>query len=391
MSSEQRNLQNLPCEVYRLTLDILKTGESICFDGVEAIVESGLNENDILTNQGIEGLILVPLRTGERLVGFMGVDNPTRNVSHASHLAALGDYMTAILHRRDNEEQILRDNRVLHDLMEDMPGGFVQQIVTPDGRTVPFFINDEFCRMSGMSHDECVAFYSTDGFTGVHPDDNEMAKEALEELIATRDTVTLRLRLIRGDGSYVPMQVFYRVTDDRDGNLLLSGYYTDLTEQLALEEREKAEHDQLTGLYNRTRLARMRDGEYLGLSSCGVLFFDVNHLKIVNDTQGHERGDVMLKLVADGIHAITGERVHGYRYGGDEFIVVVCGGGEDELPALVERWEAAMRKLSQDREVAATAAVGSAWSRAPFTLGDLIRRADHAMYDEKQRVRRSAD
>lgn len=386
--SEQQNLQKLPRAVYRRILGILETGESICLEGIEAVLGSGLDENGILTSQGIEGIILVPLRTEEGLVGFMGVDNPKRNASHASHLAALGDYMTAILRRRDDEQQILRDNRVLRDLMKDMPGGFVQQIVTPDGRTIPQFINEEFCRMSGMSHDECVEFYSTDGFTGVHPDDNEMAKEALGALIATRETLTLRLRLVRGDGGYVPMQVFYRVTDDRDGNLLLSGYYTDLTEQLASEEREMAEHDELTGLFNRTKLARMRDGAYLGLSSCGVLFFDVNRLKVVNDTLGHEHGDVMLRLVADGIRAIADDRVHGYRYGGDEFIVVACDGEEEELAELAQRWRMAAHRLSEDREVVATASIGSAWGRAPFTLGDLIRRADQAMYDEKRRMRR---
>lgn len=387
VSSEQESLQNLPSAAYARTLGILGTGESICLDGAEAIAASGIDEHGVITAQGIESIILVPLRSGERLVGFMGVDNPARNVSHASHLVALGDYVTAILRRRDDEEQILHDNRVMHDLMKDMPGGFVQQRVTPDGRTIPLFINEEFCRMSHMSHRECIEFYSADGFTGVHPDDVEMANEALDKLVSTRDTITLRLRLIRGDGGYVPMQVFYRVTDDRDGNLLLSGYYTDLTEQLAREEREKAERDELTGLFNRTRLARMRDDAYLGLASCGVLFFDVNHLKAVNDTQGHEQGDVMLRLVADGIHAISDERVHGYRYGGDEFIVVACDCDEAELAALVARWEEALRALCENRAVVATAAVGSAWSRAPFTLSDLIRRADRAMYDEKQRAR----
>lgn len=391
VAAEQQNLQDLPCSTYRRMLDILKAGESICLDGVEAILESGLDENRIFTSQGIESLILVPLRSGDHLVGFMGVDNPARNASHASHLAALGDYMTAILQRRDNEEQILRDNRVLRDLMNDMPGGFVQQLVTPEGRTVPHFINEEFCRMSGMSHRECTEFYSADGFTGVHPDDEEMARQALEKLITTRETITVRLRLIRGDGSYVPMQVFYRVTDDRDGNLLLSGYYTDLTEELAAKERAIAERDELTGLPNRTRLARMRTSVYQGLSSCGVLFFDVNHLKAVNDTQGHGRGDALLKLVSDSIRSITDERVHGYRYGGDEFLVVACDSDEAELAKLVERWEEHLGKLAETHDVVATAAVGSCWSKAPFTLNNLIKRADEAMYAEKRRVREHVD
>ena len=388
---EKENLQHVPYALQEYALGILRKGESIFLNDSRGIADSGIVAGQIITNQGIQRIILGPLRSGTELVGFMGVDNPMRNASHVSHLMALGDYMTAMLRRRDNEEQILRDNRVLRDIMNDMPGGFVQQLVTPDGRTVPIFINEEFCRISGMSHDECVRFYSTDGFTGVHPDDEEMARLALEKLVATRETITLRLRLIRGDGSYVPMQVFYRVTDDRDGNLLLSGYYTDLTDELAAREREMAEHDELTGLFNRTRLARMQASVYQELSSCGVLFFDVNHLKTVNDTQGHEQGDVLLKLVADGIRAVTDERIHGYRYGGDEFLVVACNGDEAELPALAARWKEAMRALSSDRGVAATAAIGSTWSRAPLALGDLIRRADQAMYDEKQRVRQSAD
>lgn len=389
--SVKDGLQHVPYSLQEYALNVLGAGGTISLDNAHRIAASGLNESNIITDQGIHGIILVPLLTGTKLIGFMGVDNPARNITHVNHLASLGDYITAILQRRDSEAQILHDNRVLQDIMNDMPGGFVQQRVSPDGRTVPIFINEEFCRMSGMSHGECVEFYSTDGFTGVHPDDNAMAKAALERLITTRETITLRLRLIRGDGSYVPMQAFYRVTDDRDDNLLLSGYYTDLTEQLATEEREMAEHDELTGLFNRTKLARMKASEYQVLSSCGVLFFDVNHLKTVNDTQGHDRGDTLLRIVADSILSIADDRIHGYRYGGDEFLVVACNGEEDELPKLIERWKGHMDALAEDRKITATAAVGCCWSEAPFTLNDLVHRADQAMYTEKHRTRQTAE
>lgn len=382
IGSEKDGLQRVPFSEQAHTLDLLSHGSSLWVEDAQSVPDLGIRD------RGIRSLVLVPLRNGGKLGGFLGVDNPRRNVEHVEHLGGLGDSVAAILQRRDNEEQILRDNRVLRDLMNDMPGGFVQQLVTPDGRTVPIFINEEFCRMSGMTHDECVKFYNTDGFTGVHPDDNEMAKRALESLVVTRETLTLRLRLIRGDGSYVPMQVFYRITDDRDGNLLLSGYYTDLTDQLAAEEREMAEHDELTGLFNRTKLSHMMAGAYRELSSCGVLFFDVNHLKTVNDSEGHEQGDLLLRLVADGIASIADERVHGYRYGGDEFLVVACDGTESELDELVDRWTERLRELADERRIAATAAVGSAFGEAPFKLNDLIRRADHAMYADKQRSKR---
>lgn len=99
----------------------------------------------------------------------------------------------------------------------------------------------------------------------------------------------------------------------------------------------------------------------------------------------------MLKLVADGIQAITDERIHGYRYGGDEFLVVACDGDEVELEKLIERWWECMGELAKDREVVATASIGSCWSAAPFTLNDLIHCADQAMYAEKLRVRQSTE
>ena len=52
--------------------------------------------------------------------------------------------MAMIILRRNNEARILRDNMVLHDLMNDMPGGFMQMSNCADGRIVPEFINQEF-------------------------------------------------------------------------------------------------------------------------------------------------------------------------------------------------------------------------------------------------------
>ena len=128
----------------------------------------------------------------------------------------------------------------------------------------------------------------------------------------------------------------------------------------------------------------MQKGEYQTLTSCGIIFFDVNHLKEVNDTRGHDVGDVLLRIVADSIRSIIGRRIHGYRYGGDEFLVVVCDGQEPELEKLIKLWRTRMEALAKDREVNATAAVGTAWSEAPFILSDLIHQADKAMYADKQ-------
>ena len=383
--SEKENLQSVPYALQQYSMTMFKNKKNICIENIDNDSQIQLSEKKLVTNQGVHSMILVPLWMGKKLIGYMGVDNPMRNITHVHHLAALGDYMSAMLQRRNNEARILSDNRMMRDLMNDMPGGFVQMKMYPDGRVVPSLINEEFCRMSGMSHEQCTLYYGQDAYTGLHTDDREMVENVMEDLITNRNTHTLRLRLANRNSGYTPMQVFYRVTDDNSGNLYLNGYYTDLTEQIALEEREMAEHDELTGLFNRTKLAHMCKGEYQTLKTCGVLFFDVNHLKIINDTQGHNAGDSLLRLVADSIRSIMNRRVHGYRYGGDEFIVVVCNGEESELISLIGLWRSRMDLLAKDRKMTATAAVGTAWSHSPLLLDDLIQRADQAMYADKQR------
>ena len=107
----------------------------------------------------------------------------------------------------------------------------------------------------------------------------------------------------------------------------------------------------------------------------------------MNDTQGHAQGDVLLRVVADGIRSLATDRIHGYRYGGDEFLVVACDGAESELEGLIGQWEASMGELASESGIAVTAAVGTAWSEAPFSLNDLIRQADQEMYANKHRDR----
>lgn len=387
IDSQINDLQCVPYALQEYSLNMLKKKENVCIENIEEIVSCKGIEKQILMHHGIQSLLLVPLCIGDSLSGFLGIDNPARNTSHVDHLAALGDYMAAIILRRNNEARILIDNTMMHDLMNDMPGGFVQMKINADGKVVPEFINQEFCRMSGMDYEECMQFYGDDAYAGVHPDDREQLGIELREMIAKRDTRTLRVRLKKSDGSYVLMQVFYRVTDDGADMLYLNGYYTDLTEQLALEERELAEHDELTNLNNRTKLTRMKNTVYQKLSSCGILFFDVNQLKLVNDVHGHDEGDKLLKLVADSIYSITTDRIHAYRYGGDEFLVVICNGNESELSTLAASCKKQMAILAQDMGVMVSAAVGSAWSKAPLTLNALIRQADQAMYiDKKQHV-----
>lgn len=155
--------------------------------------------------------------------------------------------------------------------------------------------------------------------------------------------------------------------------------------------------DDLTCLYNRRgffaaatqqlRLAR-RDSQSLLL-----LFCDVDNLKRVNDTLGHQEGDFALIRAADALEqTFRGSDVLA-RLGGDEFVVLAVEAGQQSIDSMFRRLEQNLKKASgSGSPFPLTLSVGVARfdPKSPVTLGELLAQADRAMY-EKKRKSKTAD
>jgi len=121
----------------------------------------------------------------------------------------------------------------------------------------------------------------------------------------------------------------------------------------------------------------------------GVVLFDIDHFKSVNDTYGHQVGDDVLKSIAQNVKDVLREGDTLMRYGGEEFLVVLPGAGDADLRTLGER----MRRIVEPSvifdsgaEVRVTISLGgiSFPSTDAANLDDLIRKADAAMYNAKK-------
>lgn len=92
------------------------------------------------------------------------------------------------------------------------------------------------------------------------------------------------------------------------------------------DSRRKAEEDHLTGLPNRRAFETRYDREYRAARAAGeplcVAFCDIDHFKTINDTHGHDAGDRVLRVVAESLARISGERCHVARHGGEEFVLL---------------------------------------------------------------------
>ena len=164
-----------------------------------------------------------------------------------------------------------------------------------------------------------------------------------------------------------------------------------LLEAAALELGEAARTDMLTGLLNRHGLQEYaRSKEIHNTTNYGVISFDLDRFKHVNDTFGHAAGDHVLKVVSARLKLLKGEEDICVRIGGDEFLLVRSGGTPEALEMLSE---AIISKVGAPVEHEGHScrfgvSVGIAYGTASdFASGDLITQSDLALYESKRNGR----
>ncbi|MDP1877030.1 MAG: GGDEF domain-containing protein [Actinomycetota bacterium] len=150
--------------------------------------------------------------------------------------------------------------------------------------------------------------------------------------------------------------------------------------------------DPLTGVFNR-RFGLQRLREEVGRSQrtgdpLGLLMFDLDHFKAINDTYGHLVGDRVLQAVVRSTRSVLREGDVLVRYGGEEFVIVLPGAGRDDRQAMAERVRRAVAdsEISENgQHIAITVSVGGAGmpDQSVRVPEDLIGVADQAMYAAK--------
>ena len=162
--------------------------------------------------------------------------------------------------------------------------------------------------------------------------------------------------------------------------------------RLFAEVKKLAETDQLTGALNRRGLARWGEYEFERARrfdrDLSVLFFDLDHFKKINDTYGHDTGDLILKEMSQRCQKVIRNVDLLTRYGGEEFLVILP---ETDQPAAFRIAERIRKTLSSKpylvngQKIVMTVSVGvKTLSGEIDTLEELINHADRAMYRAKQ-------
>ena len=105
--------------------------------------------------------------------------------------------------------------------------------------------------------------------------------------------------------------------------------------------KHEAAMDDMTGLYNKNKLLSDLEKPKEPDRNVAVIYWDVNQLKFVNDTYGHGQGDSLIARVAGTIRLVAAndnDNVRTYRYGGDEFVMIIPDGTKEEALSFIDRW-----------------------------------------------------
>lgn len=266
-------------------------------------------------------------------------------------------------------------------------------ITGPDQRIVA--VNRAFTRITGYSEEEVKGGEPKILRSGRHDDDYY---RQMWSAINTSGHWQGEIWNRRKDGTDYPEWLNISVVrDDADAIINYIGVFSDISSIKEAQDKlaYTAQHDTLTGLPNRLlfrdRLeqalaAARRTGEGVAL-----LFVDLDRFKLINDTLGHDAGDLLLQAVAQRLMGCMREEDTVARMGGDEFVVIQKSIGQpDDAALLATRMLAEInRPVSlSGHEIVASLSIGI--SLYPQDAGDastLLKNADAAMYWAKDKGR----
>jgi diguanylate cyclase (GGDEF)-like protein/PAS domain S-box-containing protein len=227
----------------------------------------------------------------------------------------------------------------------------------------------------------------------VHPDDLAAVTAVYAAVAAAPgNTATYQVRLRHADGSHRWLEVISLnlTAEPSVGGIVANA--RDITETRQVRDRlsYEATHDMLTGLANRTlfgeRVAAAVAGDGPNRSA-SIVLVDLDDFKIVNDTLGHATGDALLLHVAERMRASVRPADTVARLGGDEFAILLEGVVGADVDRVLTRIAAALLEpaVIDGEPMTVRASFGVVDGRDGDDAGDLLRQADIAMYEAKER------
>jgi len=292
------------------------------------------------------------------------------------------------LTRRKQDQEALRSSEARYRAIVEDQTEFICRFKSDGSLT---FVNEAYCRYFKKSREELIGSYF---LPHIFEADRPIVEAAIAGLNREEPVSSTEIRVVV-DGEIYWHHWSHRVIYDENGCLVnLQSVGRDISEMKeAVEELEYLSmHDSLTGLYNRFYFEEeMRRLESSRFNPVAMIIFDVDGLKLVNDTLGHKKGDQLLITAADIISKSFRQGDVVARVGGDEFGVLLPKTPGHLVEEALKRISEQIKIYNQKHpELPLSISTGYAVRNDELgTMNDIFKEADNKMYRQKLHSRQS--
>jgi len=246
-------------------------------------------------------------------------------------------------------------------------------------------VSQAFCDISGYTKEELIGKPQS---IVRHPD---MSKEVYKNMWIELDKNLIwrgELKNLKKDGGFYWVKALISPNYDANGNKI--GYTSirqDITEKKALEEC--AILDKLTNLYNRFMLDDIFNKEILKTkrynSVFSIIMIDIDHFKNVNDTYGHQIGDLVLKEISKILQDSVRKTDVVGRWGGEEFLIIFPNTDVNNIHLIAEKIRTNIEKFHFSIVGKQTVSLGVTTVIENDIQETILSRADKALYEAKEK------
>lgn len=372
---------------------VLRTEEGIVID--DAVNDKLFAKDPYVERCKPKSILCIPVLTKNKLMGILYFEN---NLTTEAFTQGRTEFLKIVA----SQAAISLENINMYTNLEEkvkertreieIQKAFFKQLFTtsPDGIIL---LDNEFCVTDINSAFQKLFQYSLDEIKGKHIDEILIPLEYVEEsaslrAMSTKETVRFESVRKRKDQSLIEVYITAYPIMAEEIQVGLCVMYSDISTRKQAERqlRYLSLHDSLTGLYNRTffeeemvRFGKMRD------VMIGIMVCDIDGLKLINDTLGHEVGDRLIKAAAHVIkETFRGSDIVA-RIGGDEFAILMPNAELSTLNDCSARLQLAISRHNLSAmEYNLSISVGFAIKEQKVMfMEDAFKEADSNMYNDK--------
>jgi diguanylate cyclase (GGDEF)-like protein/PAS domain S-box-containing protein len=309
-----------------------------------------------------------------------------------------------ITERKQAEEALRESETRFREVLENSRDAFYKRNLQTDSYD---YLSPSFTINYGYTLEEMKKLPPETLMCLIHPDDLAEVRLMIAESNsgAVGTAYQMKYRLKHKDGSYRWCHDQFAVMRDADGTpLAIIGSVKDITEQnQAAEALRESEHryqelsiiDDLTQLYNSrhfyAQLEREMERSNRYEQPLTLLMLDLDKFKKFNDTYGHVQGDYVLLRLGHAIKRSMRETDSAYRYGGEEFMIMLPMTTSEEGVVTAKRIQMELRKEAfppvSGQEVYVTVSIGVAQHKPKEEMKAFVQRVDQLMYQAKKNGR----